>query len=70
MRIGKAAEETRTAAALAAPYDEPLSYLSAVVRGELKPEGQTSLENNVIVTEILVAARESAATGKTITLKR
>ncbi len=69
VRIGKAAEETRTAPALAAPYDEPLSYLSAVVRGEIKPEGQTSLENNVIVTEILAAARESAATGKTITLK-
>ncbi|HTV02972.1 MAG TPA: Gfo/Idh/MocA family oxidoreductase [Luteitalea sp.] len=53
------------------PADERdvLSYLSAVVRGRLKPSGPTSLENNVIVSEILDAARESARTGKTVTLR-
>jgi hypothetical protein len=40
-----------------------------VVRGRLVPAGPTSLENNVIVSEILDAARESAKTGKAVTLK-
>jgi len=34
----------------------------------MKPAGLSSLENNLIVTEILVAARESARTGRTIRL--
>ena len=52
------------------PPDErdSISYLIAVVRGKLKPAGLSSLENNVIVTEILEAARESVRTGKTIVL--
>jgi len=36
----------------------------------LKPAGLSSLENNMIVIEILDAARESARTGRTITLER
>jgi predicted dehydrogenase len=52
------------------PVDErdSVSYLISVVRGRRKPEGLSSLENNLIVTEILVAARESAQTGKRIPL--
>jgi predicted dehydrogenase len=69
VRIGKGEEETRTAAPVAAPYDEPLSYLSAVVRGEIKPSGLSGLENNLIVTEILDAARKSSQTGRTIKLQ-
>jgi len=42
--------------------------LAAVVRGEVQPSGLSSLEVNLIVTEILDAARESAATGKRIDL--
>jgi len=46
---------------------EDFRFLSAsVLLGGLKPEGQSSLETNVIVTEILDAARQSAATGKTV----
>jgi hypothetical protein len=41
-----------------------------VARGKFKPYGLSSLENNVIVIEILDAARESARTGRTITLQR
>jgi predicted dehydrogenase len=54
------------------PADEQnaLNYLTAVVRGRLVPSGPTSLENNVIVSEILDAARESAKTGKTVVLAR
>jgi predicted dehydrogenase len=47
---------------------DPLSYLSAVVRGEIKPSGLSSLEVNMIVVEILDAARESARTGKRVEL--
>jgi hypothetical protein len=35
----------------------------------LKADGFSSLGTNVIVTEILDAARQSAATGKTVNLK-
>ncbi len=45
---------------------DPLSYLAAVVRGELKPSGLSSLQVNMIVIEILDAARESARTGKRV----
>jgi len=48
--------------------EDSVSYLRAVLLGGLKPEGLSSLGTNVIVTEILDAARQSAATGKTISL--
>ena len=48
--------------------EDSVSYLRAVLLGGLKPDGQSSLETNVIVTEILDAARQSAATGKTVSL--
>jgi scyllo-inositol 2-dehydrogenase (NADP+) len=53
---------------LAAPDGDSVSYLRAVVLEGRKPEGLSSLETNVIVTEILDAARRSAATGKTVLL--
>jgi predicted dehydrogenase len=59
-------EPQATAPPLAAPYDDSLSYLRAVVLDGLKPDGLSSLETNVIVTEILDAARRSAAEGKTV----
>lgn len=54
------------------PADERdvLSYLAAVVRGRIAPSGPSSLENNVIVSEILDAARESARTGRPVSLAR
>jgi predicted dehydrogenase len=54
------------------PEDErdSVSYLKAVVRGKLKPSGLSSLENNMIVVEILDAARESAKTGRAIALPK
>lgn len=50
------------------PNDDSITYLRAVVLEGLKPEGQAALDTNVIVSEILDAARESAKTGKTINL--
>ena len=62
-------EETSVAAKpLQKANEDSVSYLRAVLLGGLKPEGLSSLETNVIVTEILDAARQSAATGKTIRL--
>jgi predicted dehydrogenase len=64
---GKEEAEVRSPA-LVAPEDDPVRYLAAVVRGEVRPSGLSSLENNLIVTEILDAARESAQTGRTVKL--
>jgi predicted dehydrogenase len=65
---GQQQEVATTAKPIPAPLDDPLSYLSAVVRGEAKPDGLSSLAINVVVTEILDAARTSAASGKTVRL--
>jgi predicted dehydrogenase len=46
-----------------------LAYLAAVVRGEIKPAGLSSLEVNLIAMEILDAARRSAETGRRIDLR-
>ncbi len=51
---------------LTEPQNDPIAYLRAVVQDGWKPEGPGSLEVNVVVAEILDAARESARTGKTI----
>jgi predicted dehydrogenase len=54
---------------LVAPYDDPLHFLEAVLEGSLDEGTSTpGLKNNVIVAEILDAARRSAQTGTTITL--
>jgi predicted dehydrogenase len=66
---GQKEEETRTPPELPPDQRDSISYLSAVVRGRLKPGGLSSLENNVIVTEILDAARESVRSGRTVVLK-
>ena len=51
---------------IAPPYDDSISELRAVVLNGAKPDDLTSLETNVIVSEILDAARRSAQTGKTV----
>ncbi len=61
-------EEQVAAKPISAPYDTELSYLRAVILDGAKPDALSSLETNVRVTEILDAARRSAATGKTIKL--
>ena len=52
-------------------YTDPFSYFADVIRGKIKvePYGVYSLENNLLVVQILEAARESSKTGKTITIK-
>ena len=55
-----------------APFDDPFSFFAGVIRKEIEilPYDLSSLENNMIVMEILEAAIESAALNKTIVLKK
>ena len=52
------------------PYNDSFRYLKAAVRGEIKvkPTDLSSLENNLIVVEILEAAIESNRTGNVVKL--
>jgi glucose-fructose oxidoreductase len=64
-------EQTTTAPELPARERSSLAYLSAVLRGEIQPQGDlTALDTNVIVMQILDAARESARTGRSVKLNR
>ena len=70
MRLG----DSKTEESVTPPPRKPeerdsIAYLTAVARGKFKPYGLNSLENNVIVVDILDAARESIRTGKTVELK-
>jgi predicted dehydrogenase len=66
-----APERLVTAPPLAPPQNDSLNYLAAVLRGQLVPRGDlTSLDTNVIVMQILDAARESAWTGRTVRLTK
>jgi predicted dehydrogenase len=62
-------EETRKPGDLAPGETDSITYLIAVARGKFKPAGLNSLENNMIVVEILQAARESVRTGKKVNLQ-
>ena len=67
-RGGEGSEEQIAAKPVPAPYDNSLSYLRAVILEGAAEDALSSLETNVTVTEILDAARRSAAEGKTIQL--
>jgi len=64
-------ENIITAENLPEPYNDSFYYLKAAVRKEIevKPTDLSSLENNLIVVEILEAAIESNKTGKKVSLK-
>ena len=68
VRLPEKEEISEDAKPLDKTKEDSVSYLRAMLVGGLKPEGQSSLKTNVIVTEILDAARKSAATGKTFVL--
>jgi glucose-fructose oxidoreductase len=69
VRLAKQDEKLIDAKPLDSQESDSVNYLRAVVLDGMQPRGLSSLETNVIVTEILDAARESAATGKTIRLQ-
>lgn len=68
VRLAGQAEQTQPSPALPAPEDDFLRYFVAVARGQARPGGLSSLPNNLIVVEILDAARRSAATGQAVRL--
>jgi len=53
------------------PYDDPFTFFKAVIEEEIEiaPFDLSSLENNLIVVQILEAAVESSKTHKTVFLK-
>lgn len=65
-----AKEQRRKVDQSSAPFDNAFSYFASVIRGEtaMKPTDLSSLEINLIVVEILDAARESSRTGKVVPL--
>ena len=67
----KSKEKTLTLEERPHPLDDPFAYFKAVLEGEIKPEpfDLSSLENNMLVMEILDAAIRSAKSGRTVYLK-
>ena len=71
LRTAGQTEETKVdAPAIAPPENDSLNYLVGVMRGEIQPKGDlSSLDTNIVVMQILDAARESAWLGRTIEIK-
>lgn len=70
MRTGNENDEKlSSAAALTPPENDSLNYLAAVLQIRVRPRSDlSSLDTNMIVMQILDAARESARTGRTVRL--
>jgi len=66
---GQNEESQTTAAPLAKAESGSLSYLAAVLHGQVDPKGDlSSLDTNMVVMQILDAGRRSAQTGKTVAI--
>jgi predicted dehydrogenase len=54
------------------PFHDPFAHFAAVIRKEIviPPYDLSSLENNMIVMEILEAAKRSAAEGKSVQMRK
>ncbi|MEO0531324.1 MAG: gfo/Idh/MocA family oxidoreductase, partial [Planctomycetota bacterium] len=63
-------ETQRDLPSLAVTEAEPFAHLAAVVRGDCEPNALSSLQNNLVVVEILEAARRSAKTGERVVLEQ
>jgi len=67
---GEKSESEISVPPLPSNQQSSLDYLAAVLRGQIHPDGDlSSLKTNMVVVQILDAARESAKTGRTITIK-
>lgn len=69
MRTG-AKEQTLASNPVPADWADPLTYFCAVTRGRITPSGPAALATNLLVMEILDAARESARTGRRVDLPK
>lgn len=67
----KAKEEYQAVPFPPSPYNDPFAYFAGVVHGRItvQPTDLSSLQNNMIVVEILDAAKKSAKEGKVVYLK-
>jgi predicted dehydrogenase len=65
-------EKTKKASREILKYNDPFAFFAAVITGdtEVGPYDLSSLENNLIVVEILEAASKSSRTGRKIKLRR
>ena len=65
-------EERITLPERTAPYDDPFAYFAAVINNEIQmtPYDLSSLENNMLVMEILDAAIRSARSEKAVKLRK
>jgi predicted dehydrogenase len=63
-------EELLTVPELKVPYQDPFAFFAAVIQKKITPQSfdLSSLENNLLVMEILEAARVSAGTKRTVKL--
>jgi predicted dehydrogenase len=68
VRVGQEQEHPVTPEPRTPDEQDSVSHLLAVVRGFRKPNALSSLENNLVVTEILEAARTSARTHARVAL--
>jgi len=67
---GQENESQITAPPLPNGRQDSLDYLAAVLHRQIKPDGDLSaLDTNIVVMQILDAARQSAQTGRTVQLK-
>jgi glucose-fructose oxidoreductase len=67
---GQESESQIVAPPLPDGHQDSLDYLVGVLRGQIKPDGDlTALDTNMVVMQILDAARQSAQTGRTVDLK-
>lgn len=68
-RMRENIKDSKKAEPLTAPINDPIIYLTAVLQNKISgSDDQSSLEYNIIVMEILDAAKRSAATGKRVIL--
>jgi len=68
-RMRENRKESKKAEPLSAPMNDPMSFLTAVLQNKIEGRNDlSSLEYNMIVMEILDAAKRSAASGKRIVL--
>ncbi len=71
-KLEERSEEKTKKASFKITYNDPFAFFAAAINGETEvgPYDLSSLDNNLIVVEILEAASKSNRTGRTIKLKR
>jgi len=70
LRVADKPESRITLEPLRDERRDEISYLVAVIRGQKQVDGLSSLANNLVVTKILAAARESVKTGRSVRLSK